>query len=101
VATGSELLTKYRSKAVIFREMVLLPKDAALEFLDDCEREDIRLLGCDGFSLPQGDAIRSSLDDVLDVSGKEYWDYSVSELCDVLRDHVRMRAWLVFEFTLP
>jgi hypothetical protein len=101
VATGSQLLARYHSKAIAFREMTLLSKDAALEFLDDCEREEIRLLGCDGFSLPEGDAIRSSLDDVLDVSGKEYWDYSVSELCDVLRDHVRMRAWLVFEFTLP
>ena len=101
MATGSELLARYRSKAIVFREMTLLPKDAALEFVDDCEREDIRLLGCDGFSLPQGDVIRRSVDDVLDVSGKEYWDYSVSELCDVLRDHIRMRAWLLFEFTLP
>jgi hypothetical protein len=101
MVTGSELIAKYRSKAIVFREMTLLPKDAALDFLDGCEREEIRLLGCDGFSLPQGDLLRGSPDDVLDVSGKEYWDYSVSELCDVLRDHVRLRAWLVFEFTLP
>jgi hypothetical protein len=36
----------------------------------------------------------------LDASSKEYWDYSIEELCEVFRDHIRPRSRILFEFEL-
>ena len=81
--------------------MLLFPTDIALEFVNDCERKDIRILGFDAFEPPTDDTIRCSLEDCLDLSLKEYWDYSVAELCDVARNHIRARGRMLFEFVIP
>ncbi len=81
--------------------MLLLPRDVALEFVTDCERNGIRLLGFDAFEPPASDTIRCRLEECLDVSTKDYWDYSVPELCDVMRDHIRSTDNLLFEFVMP
>jgi hypothetical protein len=98
---AAELMERYRLRVVVWRDLFLFPADVALEFLNDCEHQEIRLLGCDAFEMPRGDTIRSRFEDNLDVSGKEYWDYSISELCDVIRDYVELRSGKLFEFTLP
>jgi hypothetical protein len=66
-------------------------RHVALQFVNHCEREKVRILGCDGFERPRGDVIQGPPEDCLDLSAKEYWDYSIPELCDVVRDHIRAR----------
>jgi hypothetical protein len=97
---AKEFIEPYGSRAVVWREMFLFPTDVALELLKDCEQNDIRILGCDVFDLPVGDTILSRFDDGLDVSTKEYWDYSVVELCSLVRDHILSKKDKLFEFTL-
>ncbi len=46
---GAALIESYRSRAVVWREMVLFPQALALEFLTDCVKYDLRLLGYDAF----------------------------------------------------
>jgi hypothetical protein len=98
---SAELLDAYRSKAVLCRDTLLFPSDVAFEVLNHCEREQVRILGCDGFEPPRGDVIQRSLEDCLDLSTKEHWDYSIPELCDVVRDYIRARGGKFFEFVLP
>lgn len=96
--TGGELLRVYEPRAIRWREMFLFPLPLSLEFLGDCERNDVRLLGFDAFELPEGDSIRCRLEDCLDVSGKDYWDYSIVELCEIIREFIADRPDLLFEF---
>jgi len=98
---SANLLARYRAKATLWHERLLLPAAVALNFLGDCEQEEIRLLGCEAFEATHDGSIRSLPEDGLDVSGKDYWDYSVAELCDVFRDHIRTRSRMLFEFELP
>jgi hypothetical protein len=93
-------LGTYRSKAVQWQDRLLLPANVALNFLDDCEEKDIRLAGCEAFETAHNGSIRSLPDDGLDASSKEYWDYSIEELCEVFRDHIRPRSRILFEFEL-
>jgi hypothetical protein len=97
---AKEFIEPYRSRAVVWRGMFLFPTDVALELLKDCEQKDIRILGCDVFDMPVGDTILSRFDNCLDVSTKEYWDYSVVELCGLVRDHILFKKDKLFEFTL-
>ena|ERR1700677_1254808 len=97
---AEELIEAYRSRAVEWRGMFLFPTDVALELLKDFEQNDIRILGCDVFDMPVGDTILARFDDCLDISTKEYWDYSVVELCDLVRDHILSKKDKLFEFTL-
>ena len=80
--------------------MFLLPLSLSLEFLADCERNHVRLLGLDAFEPPEGDSIRCRLQDCLDVSGKDYWDYSIEELCQIVREFIADRPNLLFEFVV-
>lgn len=98
---AEEFIESYRSRVVVWRGMFLFPADVALEFLKDCEQKDIRILGCEVFDRPAGDTILSRFDDCLDVSTKEYWDYSIAELCDFAREHILSKEDKLFEFTLP
>ena len=100
MAIAPELLERYRPSAVKWNDLLLLPADAALALVDDCEREAIRLLGYDAFEPGQGDTMRCRPEDGLDASGRDYWDYSIEELCDVIRDSIRARASLLFAFLL-
>ena len=98
--TGKELLRVYEPRAIQWREMFLFPLSLSLEFLADCERNGVRLLGLEAFDPPQGESIRCRLEDCLDVSGKAYWDYTVEELCAVIHDFLSMRPDLLFEFVV-
>ena len=86
--TGSELIAGYRERAVVRQGMVLLPRPVALAFLEDCERNEVRLLGVDAFGGPVGGTIAGPVEDALDLSGKAFWDYSVAELCELLREFI-------------
>lgn len=95
-------LERYRSRGVAFHELILLPATVALEFVTECEQNEIRLLGVDAFEPTGGATLQSCPDAGLDVSTKEYWDYSVAELCDVVRDHIQsVSPHVLFEFLLP
>lgn len=96
--SGEELLQSYESRAIPWKQMFLFSLSLALEFIADCERNDLRLLGLDAFEPPKGESIRCRLEDCLDVSVNEYWDYSVEELCHVVREFVSERPGLLFEF---
>ena len=95
--TGEELVQSYRSRAVVHRDDGLLfPSVLALEFLEECERNELRLLGYNGF-IRRDDGLIQIQDD-LDLSGREHWDYSIAELCDIVRERIDARPDLLFEF---
>jgi hypothetical protein len=96
---ATDYLGPYRSKAVPWRDRLLLPASVALSLLDDCEEKDVRLSDCEAFEAMHDGSIRSLADEGLDASGKEYWDYSVEELCEVFRDHIRLRSRMLFELS--
>src|SRR5580704_2182148 len=98
--TGAELLRVYQPRAVSWREMFLFPLALSVEFVDACERNHVRPLGLDAFEPPAGDFIRCRLEDCLDLSRPEYWDYSVEELCLITREFIRVRPDLLFEFVV-
>jgi hypothetical protein len=99
--TASELIESVRSGAVIFEGRVLLPPPVAMGFLAGCEREEVRLLGVDAFFPPSNGGLRGPLQDSLDFSGKEFWDYSVPELCELARELVMsFDEERVFEFAV-
>ena len=98
--SGQALLESYKVKALSLRDMSLFPAGLAVQFIDACERNEIRLLGLDAFEPPEGESIRCRLEDCLDVSRDEYWDYRVEELCQVVREFVSARPSLLFEFVV-
>ena len=100
--TSHRLLERFRARGVAFHALILLPTTVALEFVTECEQNEIRLLGLDAFEPSTGVIYQSCPDAGLDVSTKEYWDYSIAELCDVARDHIRsVSPHVLFEFLLP
>lgn len=97
--TGKELFEAYRGRAIVHsRDVFLFPTLLALEFVDDCQNNALRLLGYDAFQMLDGGFLQ--VQDYLDVSMREFWDYSVEELCDMVRQRIGTRPELVFEFVL-
>jgi hypothetical protein len=92
------VLEGYRHRVIKWRDSLLFPADVAIEALNECKQKDIRLLGLDAFGASPDDAIQYQQDGSLDLSGKDYWDYSVAELCDIAMDYVWARNELLFEF---
>lgn len=98
---AAELLASYRERAVLWQEMTLFPPQLALEFLRDCAANQIRILGFESFDPPVGETIRLRSGDELDLSTRDYWDYSVEELCEVAGDAIRAcEAPVLYEFAL-
>jgi hypothetical protein len=97
--TGHQLLQSYRGRAIVYREDVLLfPPALAVEFVNECQHHAVRLLGYDAFSTQTGGFLQ--IQDYLDISGREYWDYSVEELCEIVRKRIPTQPDVVFEFVL-
>ena len=98
--SGEQLLRTYEAQGISWRDMFLFTLPLSLQFLGDCERNQVRLLGLDAFEPPEGESIRCRLEDCLDVSGKDYWDYSIEELCQIVREFIADRPNLLFEFVV-
>jgi hypothetical protein len=99
--SGHAVLERFRERGRDWKGILLLPGPAALDLLQTCVAEDLRILGVDGFAVSRGDALESRLEDCLDLSGREHWDYSVEELCELAADHVRSCSATLFEVILP
>jgi len=59
--------------------MLLLPQMVAAEFVQECGKRNIRLLGYDVFRLLPGDRIQPIMDHGLDLSAELYSDLSQRE----------------------
>ncbi len=94
-------LEDYRHRVVTWGDTLLFPADVAVEAVGAFKYRDIRLLGLDAFDSPTGDKFECRDEDCLDFSRKEYWDYSVEELCDIATEHIQARNELLFEFIEP
>jgi hypothetical protein len=94
-------LEDYRHRVVKWGDILLFPADVAVEAVGDFKYRDIRLLGLDAFDSSTEDKFGRRDDDCLDFSRKEYWDYSVEELCDIATEHIQFRNDLLFEFIEP
>jgi hypothetical protein len=61
-------------------ERVLFPADVAVEAVGEFKQRNLRLLDLDAFDSPTEDTFECRHEDCLDLSRKEYWDYSVVDL---------------------
>lgn len=82
-------------------ERTLFPTDVAAEAIGEFKQRNLRLLGLDAFDSQTEDEFECRPKDCLDFTHKEYWDYSVEELCDVATEHIQSRNELLFEFIEP
>jgi hypothetical protein len=69
---SDEISSKFLSKGVMFRDILLLPPAAALEFVVECSDRNVRLLGFDGFRLlPEGQR-QPIMEDCLNLSAEPF-----------------------------
>jgi hypothetical protein len=94
-------LEDYQHRVVRWRGALLFPADVAMEAVEEFRRKDLRLLGLDAFESQMEDTFECRHEDCIDFMRKEYWDYSVAELCDIATEHIQSRNELLFEFLEP
>jgi hypothetical protein len=94
-------LENYRHRVIHWESALLFPTDVAVEAIGEFKQRSLRLLGLDAFDSPTEDEFECRPEDCLDFTRKEYWDYSVEELCDVATEHIQSRNELLFEFIEP
>ncbi len=63
----------YKNQAVIQRgDYFLLDKNTAIQFLMDCKKENIQVLGIDGFYKVTENAVQPSMANSIDFSASSY-----------------------------
>jgi hypothetical protein len=65
----TNLENKYKKHSVSESELLILPPAIALEMIDDCKKEGLRILGVDGFLITDNSTI-SPLEHILDISNQ-------------------------------
>lgn len=66
----------FKDKALVRGSVMLLSKNDAIEFIQQCEKEGIRILGVDGFLLI-GDRIQPSLENSRDFTTQNAMNKSI------------------------
>jgi hypothetical protein len=94
-------LEDYSHRVVKWRGALLFPADVAVEAVGEFKHRNLRLLGIDAFGSPTEDTFECRREDCLDFARKEYWDYSVLDLCDIATEHIQSKNELLFEFIEP
>jgi hypothetical protein len=94
-------LEDYRHRVVHSGSVLLFPADVAVEAVGAFKHRNLRLLGLDAFGSSSRDTYEPRNEDSLDFTSKEYWDYSVTELCEIATEHIQSRNELLFEFIEP
>lgn len=69
-----KLIDEFSRRGIDFQGTLLLPPIVALEFIKECSRRSIRLLGFDAFRLLPSDRIQPIMDDSLDLTREPYTD---------------------------
>jgi len=67
---NNELETAFLSRGVVRGNTLLLPPPTALEFLNECQKRGIPVLGFDAFRLLPEGRIQPIMDDSLDLSAE-------------------------------
>ena len=94
-------LEDYADRVVKLNGALLFPADVAVEAVETFKFRDARLLGIDVYGSGVDDEYERLYEDCLDFSQKEYWDYSVEELCEIAVEYIQSRNEFLFEFVEP
>ena len=72
------LLVRYHNRGVVRHAALLLPRDVALQFIDECQRSGQMglLLGFDGFKIVDDNWIQPYLEFTLDLSDETHMGLS-------------------------
>lgn len=83
------LLERYRDRGVTRTSELLLPREEALRFVDDCEREGLAILGMDFWAPAAGGAfVQSGAADYSSISGPGRVASSAAEARTLLADTI-------------
>lgn len=75
----SALLARYRGRGVTRASELLLPREEALRFVDDCEREDLAILGMDFWAEKGGGLAQTGAADYSSLRGPDRVARSAAE----------------------
>jgi hypothetical protein len=70
----SSLMKEVLPRGLVRKGLLLLPPPVALEFVRECSRRGIELIGYDAFRLLPGERIQPIMDDSLDLTIEPYAD---------------------------
>jgi hypothetical protein len=99
----NDIEARFRPKGTICRGILLLPAVVALEFIDECKKENISLLGFDGFRIIDGEQIQPYLEHSLDLSSITFQHLSKNSKLNLAQQFIAQRQTvedLVFEMVL-
>ena len=90
----------FASRGIVHGGLLLLSPEAALDFLDECERRGLTLLGFDGFRREGETAFFTEY--MVDLSIREFANVSPIEKLDLARRFIQQRSHenIVFEMVV-
>jgi hypothetical protein len=97
-----DIHSEFLSRGIIHHRALLLPPDAALEFVRECSKRGIALLGYDAFRLLPNNVIQPIMDDSLNLTAEPYFHLTQGEGW-ALAEHLieeRLGRDIVFEMAI-
>ena len=94
---------RFASRGILWKELLLLPAPIALDFIDLCQKENVTLLGFDGFRIVTEERIQPYLEHSLDLSSTTLHHLSQSRKLELAQQFIAARLTeegLLFEMVV-